>query len=260
MKKTSTSKQTRVQAARPKRNIRSANGANDADHTAGDLALAEAPGQTGTDMRTAVLAEDCALPSEAGQVHDATTLQGRIERISGTAIAGWVWDPEAPDKRVRLELVDGKTCLKTTVAAEDRADLAQLGCGDGRHGFTLQLEQGLLPEGRYSLTLRCADTGYEIPGSPIAFRSVWTIPPEPCVAAVNSEVSCRGFVEQITEVAVLGWMIDCSRISRRCTVALREGSRILVEKVASDFRADLLEAGVGRRPLWVPVADPRFRF
>jgi hypothetical protein len=241
MKKTSDSKQTKARAARSKQSVRSTNGPNGSNHAAGDLAFAEALGQTETNASAPVRTEDREPESEAARARGATALQGRIERISGSTISGWVWDPEAPDRRVRLELVEGKTSLKTTVAAEDRPELAQLGCGDGRHGFTIELQQGLLSGGQHTLILRCADTGRELPGSPIAVRSVQTAR----VAAGHLEVSCRGCVEQTTEIAVLGWIIDCNSTSRRCTVGLKEGSHILVEQVASDFRPDLLEAGVG---------------
>jgi O-antigen biosynthesis protein len=94
-------------------------------------------------------------------------LQGRIEKVDRTGIEGWVWDPRAPGERIRLELVEGDMRLTETIADNDRPDLVELGCGDGRHGFTMPFADELLSEGRHVLTLRCATTGAEMPGSPI---------------------------------------------------------------------------------------------
>src|SRR5690349_14781349 len=119
MKKTSDSRQTKARAARLKQSVRSTNGANGSNETAGDLALAEALGELEDGTTALARTEDREVETDPdlGHAHGATALQGRIERISGTAIAGWVWDPVAPDRRVRLELLAGNTSLKTIVAA-----------------------------------------------------------------------------------------------------------------------------------------------
>ncbi len=94
-------------------------------------------------------------------------LQGRLEKWTGTKIEGWAWDPQAPNKRIRLEMVEGDNRLSSVVANMYRSDLVRLGCGDGRHGFCIELKEGLLSEGSHVLDLRCADTGATMPGSPI---------------------------------------------------------------------------------------------
>ena len=118
-------------------------------------------------------------------------LQGRIEKIGKTGIAGWVWNPGAPGEQIRLELVEGETCLKSALAADERPDLVQLGCGDGRHGFTIELEEGVLSEGRHTLILRCADTAEAVPGSPIVLKEPYVGEiangPHPAVAFVTRE-------------------------------------------------------------------------
>lgn len=97
----------------------------------------------------------------------SSILQGRIEKISHTEIEGWAWDSHSPDKHIRLQLIEGSNRLSEVVADRFRSDLVQLGCGDGRHGFSIALDDGLLSEGRHILSLKCADTGATLPGSPI---------------------------------------------------------------------------------------------
>jgi hypothetical protein len=90
---------------------------------------------------------------------DPRALQGRIDRLGPAEIRGWAWDPQTPDKRIRLELFEDESRLLDVVADNHRPDLFQLGCGDGCHGFSIRLDSGLLLEGRHVLGLRCADTG-----------------------------------------------------------------------------------------------------
>jgi hypothetical protein len=62
-------------------------------------------------------------------------------------ITGWVRDLATPEQSIRLELVEGETQLATAVASNYRLDLAFAGIGDGRHGFAIGIEPGLLSAG-----------------------------------------------------------------------------------------------------------------
>jgi hypothetical protein len=64
-------------------------------------------------------------------------------------------------------MVEGEKRLMVLVADGYRPDLVQLGCGDGRHGFRIELDERLLLSGRHVLTFRFADTGVAMPGSPV---------------------------------------------------------------------------------------------
>ena len=110
-------------------------------------------------------------PDTAGRAPAAPhPLHGYIDEASWTGIKGWVWDPQLPTERIRLELMDGETRLATALASENRPGLILSGIGDGRHGFSIGLKAGMLAEGRHVLRLRSADTGAELPGSPIVLE------------------------------------------------------------------------------------------
>jgi len=94
-------------------------------------------------------------------------LQGYIDEASRSRITGWVWNPQQPDSSIELELVDGDTRLARVTANHYRSDLRQAGIGDGRHAFLVPLGEELLPSARNVLHLRCAETGMEVPGSPV---------------------------------------------------------------------------------------------
>jgi hypothetical protein len=94
-------------------------------------------------------------------------LRGYIDEASCSRITGWVWDPKRPQRRIALELVDGDTRLAKVLADQYRPDLRQAGIRDGRHFFTVPVGQKLLPSTRNVLHLRCAETGMQMPGSPV---------------------------------------------------------------------------------------------
>jgi GT2 family glycosyltransferase len=97
----------------------------------------------------------------------ASTLQSDINSADWTGIRGWVWDPQEPQKRVALELLDGNTALATVVADDYRADLEQAGIGDGRHGFSISFNETLLPYARHVLHLRPVGAKDELASFPL---------------------------------------------------------------------------------------------
>jgi GT2 family glycosyltransferase/glycosyltransferase involved in cell wall biosynthesis len=82
-------------------------------------------------------------------------------------IKGWIWDPAEPAKRIALELLDGDNLLATVSASEYRPDLADVGIGDGRHGFTIGFSETLLPFARHTLHLRPVGSTAELPSFPL---------------------------------------------------------------------------------------------
>ncbi len=229
---------------------RGANGAGSAD--VGERVATMAAATVEERVQDGVLASEFGPDTPAG-------LQGRIERIGKTGIAGWVWNPRAPGERIRLELVEGETCLKSALAADERPDLVQLGCGDGRHGFTIGLEEGALSEGRHTLILRCADTGEEVPGSPVALRCGRATAEQ----AQETQDSLRYNIDKVSDNGILGWIMMPEQPSNRSVVALKHDGYAVAKTIASRFRADLLAAGVGdgcygfELPLPHPVVDGR---
>ncbi len=111
-----------------------------------------------------------ATPTSLQTTVPATWLHGFIDEARANRITGWVWDPQQPQQRVAIDLVGGDTRLARVVANEFRADLAQAGIGDGRHAFTMPFRQELLGNDLTVLHLRCAETGADIPGSPIRIQ------------------------------------------------------------------------------------------
>ena len=111
--------------------------------------------------------EEASAPQIAAAFQTHRRLQGQIDAVDWAAVNGWVWDPQRPGERIRLELVDGETPLVTTLASGHRPELVKRGIGDGGYGFSIEFPSEILAEGRHTLHLRCADSGAIVPGSPI---------------------------------------------------------------------------------------------
>ena len=206
------------------------------------------------------------------------TLQGHIE-ADWRSIKGWVWDPTTPTERIRLELLDGDTRLATTVASENRPGLILSGIGDGRHGFTIEMTDGLIPEGRHVLHLRCADSGAEVPGSPIVLEGGLSAPTPKALAPEHRAIPFNGTIRravarisrdttpelQTEALAAIhprlvafrshldgvdsqwrlsGWPYDPSH-QDPLDIQLVEDDVAIAAAKANDFRADLIDAGVG---------------
>jgi cytochrome c-type biogenesis protein CcmH/NrfG len=74
-------------------------------------------------------------------------LRGKVERVEGNVLVGWLVNPQQPGQAVAFDLeVNGQPAGRHD-AATARGDLARAGIGDGRHGFRLRLPAGLLREG-----------------------------------------------------------------------------------------------------------------
>ncbi len=146
------------------------------------------------------------------------SLLAYIDKGDKDRIAGWVYDPQQPHEVIALELLDGNTRLASVLANRYRSDLRWLGFGDGRHGFNISLAEVLPPGGRHVLHLRCADTGKEIPGSPITIeRSVPAAGQaldEPAMPDQTTSATDKSFADRVEEAGGADPAADTSSVDR----------------------------------------------
>jgi hypothetical protein len=72
-------------------------------------------------------------------------LQGNIDALTPTRIAGWAMDFAHPDLPVRLDILLGADIIGTVLACDPRDDLAAAGMGNGNHAFALEISPPLTP-------------------------------------------------------------------------------------------------------------------
>ncbi len=223
------------------------NATHDRDHGG---ALAPVRSARGTQASPA----KAGLPPRRGR----RALQGDIDGATWPVIQGWVWDPESPEERIRLELVEGETTLATAIASNGRSDIVERGIGDGHYGFSINLGDRLLSKDRHVLHLRCAETGAVLPGSPIIIE-----PRKPEMddqPVTRDRIRFQGHIDCIdTEWRLCGWAYDPSG-SGSLKVELVENELVIASAQATEFRQDLLDAGLGQGKcgFYIPIPSDLF--
>ncbi len=90
---------------------------------------------------------------------NTTTIDGHLDSIEGKAIAGWLWDSQAPEtsQTVTVTVTDQSTgeiaAAVETMANEYREDLYNIGIGTGSYGFHVEVDWTTLPESVYIVSL-----------------------------------------------------------------------------------------------------------
>src|SRR5262249_18522225 len=88
------------------------------------------------------------------------TIEGTIDSVEGTQIAGWAWDMNHPDDPVSVDIYQDDTLLASVLADEFRQDLLDAGKGNGRHAFFHTVSS--LPEGEKVLRVRVKISGTDV--------------------------------------------------------------------------------------------------
>ena len=83
-----------------------------------------------------------------------SVLIGAVDRLTVHRVAGWAWDPEAPDTSVLVEVLDGDEQVAVVRADLPRPDLISLGSGFHAYGFAVDLATGLLPKDLHRIRVR----------------------------------------------------------------------------------------------------------
>ncbi len=124
-------------------------------------------------------------------------LQGKLEVVTPTRIAGWARDPAAPAAAVPLEILIDGVLLCPITAGDHRPDLAAAGIGTGHHAFSLTLADPFPPGHAAVVRVRHAIDGRDLPDSP---RS---IPPDPARPPALDEAIRRAAAANPSEAAAL---------------------------------------------------------
>lgn len=81
-------------------------------------------------------------------------LRGKIERLEGAVLVGWLFDPQQPEGRVAFDLAVNGTEAGRHEAALPRGDLLRAGIGDGAHAFRVAVPPDSLRDGPNEFALR----------------------------------------------------------------------------------------------------------
>ena len=151
------------------------------DAAQGDAAPGDtAPGKVAPGKAAQSTAVRGAIEATAAPVRRVLAI-GAIESIDHQHILGWAWYRPTPDDPIEVEiLVDDAVVLKVR-ADLPRPDLAELGVGDGRHGFLVRDLAAHVPPGTHNVRVRRARDRLNIPGSPMSVTG-----PEPAAEETHA--------------------------------------------------------------------------
>lgn len=90
----------------------------------------------------------------------ALRIVGHVDGIGEDGVVGgWCWTPDAPGRRLAVEIFDGDEVLGAVVCARQRDDLAAAKIGDGRHAFTFALPAAPAGGAKRAITVRERSSG-----------------------------------------------------------------------------------------------------
>jgi GT2 family glycosyltransferase/glycosyltransferase involved in cell wall biosynthesis len=181
-------------------------------------------------------------------------IEGYLERVEPGLVAGWAWMPEAPDEVVALDILLGGRAVLRVAADRFRADLLKAGRGSGRYGFQVQGLAALLESGRELLSVRLADGGADLAGSPR-----WLEAPAGAMDAAAArfiEAAIAGATRSATEPAALDAPI--ALLAR--LLAEAASARARLEGRGAAPLDQLAAQGEAAGPLAALAADLRDRF
>ncbi len=191
-------------------------------------------------------------------------LRGGLDRVeSDGTLRGWCWWPAHPREQRLVEvLVDGEV-MAEAICDQSRPDLVLANVGDGSHGFVVQLPQAAMASGvTVRIGLRDLETQQAVgsdclvtwddvveahPASPPTLPpALPPVVPSPLAALPFEPPHVAGNVDRVTRDGwVSGWCWSPSEPGRRVALAIWVDDEIVGGTVASMFRADLQDAGIG---------------
>lgn len=158
---------------------------------------------------------------------------GRVENVVDGVLRGWAWDASRPDLRLDVTLVVDGRPVATRRADRPRGDLRRNGIGDGGHGLEFPLPLDLLDGATHLFVLTVPAHGSVVE---VARRSM---------QVERRRHLLHGKLDRVEPLRVAGWVADRARPDATVTLELLADGALLARASATQFRRDLLTAGIG---------------
>ncbi len=157
--------------------------------------------------------------------------QGNFDVADCNQIVGWVWDKNAPNAAMTVEVVEGNTVYATAVANIYRENVKNAGFGTGIYGFSIPTPATLKDGQAHQLSVRVKGTTTVLANSP---RTI--------TCATNLY---QGNFDIADCNQLIGWVWDKNFPDTAVTVELVEGTTVYGTAVANIYRENLKNAGIG---------------
>ncbi|MGX7346257.1 Hint domain-containing protein [Acetobacter pasteurianus] len=162
-------------------------------------------------------------------------LEGYIDTITRTRLAGWARNPEngAP---VRLRVLDCGVVLGEVVANQPRADMADA------VGFVFEVPGGLSVHERHVLEVQRVDDHTALGNSPWML-DLAPAKPVQAVLARTPATPLLGYVDCATRERVAGWAHSPATPDEPVALQILDNGQLVVSIVANGLRPDVRRAG-----------------
>jgi RHS repeat-associated protein len=159
---------------------------------------------------------------------------GWLDGADCNGISGWVWNANQPNTPVNVDIYDGNTLIETVAANLFRQDLVNAGIGNGSHGYSIATPASLKNGAAHTIHVKFAGTSAELSGSPKSIT---------CQAPASSAYG--GWLDGANCNVIGGWAWDANQPNTPINVEIYDGTTLIATAAASQFRQDLLNAGLG---------------
>lgn len=165
--------------------------------------------------------------SVAAAAEPPVEVAGNLDRVTRDGwVSGWCWQPDAPGRRLEVEILVGGGVVGRTLAASFRADLQLAGISDGAHGFAFALPYDVLAErGTLRITAREAASHAAI-GEPVVMRLGGLAETEQRILELERQVRL-----------LRGQLADTARHAQGQPAAEEQAARALFGRVAGFFQS-----------------------
>jgi len=170
----------------------------------------------------------------------ASQSEGALAAVTKDGIVGWAWNPAQPMTPLAVSIMAGSVRIASGSADNYDPDLYALHGKKGVPGFVLQLDT--IPEGPYPLKLTLHDAQGAPLGAPLVIKDA---APLARLVRMRTDSKFQGCLDGIRNGVLRGWVWDPSRPHVQVALELLDGTARLASAEASEYRADLKQAGIG---------------
>jgi len=185
-------------------------------------------------MRRRIAARAGLSADHADDALEPGPLEGRIDLLDHTTIAGWAFDVTRPHTPLRLEILVDNVVVGETLANLHRDDLRQAGKGEGRCAFRHHLAHPLTSNVPHAVRMFRIDDQTELLETPLLLDAD---PAQPGPLDGRIDVS--------DDNCVAGWALDILRPNIPIRLEIVAEGKLIGQTMAGCYRPDLEQAGLG---------------
>ena len=163
----------------------------------------------------------------------AQAYQGSHDGAGCNTISGWAWDANNPSGAVSVDVYDGTSTLLGTVTANlYREDLLNV-FNSPYHGFSFAVPSSIKNNQTHSIAVRFAGTNTNLSNTP---RTINCTGAAPVYQGFHDGAGCN---------TIAGWAWDANDPYGTIDVDIFDGTSLIAKVPATQYRPDLLSAGIG---------------